>query len=62
MMALATASTDLWKEKGMVGEGTKAGIGREHGVLEGTGIETGYVAEGFTGISLRGQIRFLWQA
>ena len=45
----------------MVGERTEAGIGREKGVLEGTGIETGYVSEELTGISLRGQIRFLWQ-
>ena len=43
----------------MVGEGTEAGIGREHGVLEVTDIETGYVSEEFTGISLKGQIMFL---
>ena len=42
----------------MVGEGTEAGIGREKGVLDGTGIETGYLAEEFSEISLRGQIRF----
>ncbi len=58
MMALATASTYLRKGKGMVGEGTEAGIGREKGVLDGTGIETGYLAEEFSEISLRGQIRF----
>ena len=59
MMALATASTYLWKGKGMVGEGTEAGIGREKGVLEATEIETGYVSEDIMGIFLRGQLRFL---
>ena len=43
----------------MVGEGTEAGIGREHGGLDGTGIETGYLAEDIMGIFLRGQLRFL---
>ena len=59
MMALATASTYLGKGEGMAVGSIEAGVDKGQDVQEGTGIEAGYVTEGFTGISQRKQIRFL---
>ena len=38
MMALATASTYLWKERGMVVGSTEAGIDKERVGMDGTGL------------------------
>ena len=58
MMALATASTYLWKGIGMVVGSTGAGIDRELVGLDGTEIETGYVSEGMYGDRPEGTVRF----
>jgi hypothetical protein len=62
MMALATASTYLWKERGMVVGSAEAGIDRELVGMDGMRIETGYVSEDMVGDITEGTVRFLWLA
>ena len=59
MMALATASTYLWKGIGMIVGSMKAGIDRERVGMDGTEIETGYVSEDMVGDITEGTVRFL---
>ena len=59
MMALATASTYLWKGTGMMVGSTEAGIDRELVGMDGTEIGAGYASEGMYGDRTEGTVRFL---
>ena len=59
MMALATASTYLWKVTGMMVGSTEAGIDRERVGMNGMEIGAGYVSEGMYGDRPEGTVRFL---
>ena len=53
MMALATASPYLWKERGMVVGSTEAGIDKERVGMDGTGLRQDTYQRIWSGISQR---------
>ena len=59
MMALATASTYLWKGTGMIVGSTEAGIERDRVGMDGMEIETGYASGDMVGDITERAVRFL---